>query len=173
MAKADDPKAQNLPKSAKRITVACKYPPGLILRIFRHEKAQTTGPGGVREEMVPVMVGDPIAINGPAAETGKHSRHETAGGFALTHGVDAEVFGEWMRQNASSDMVRNGLIFSASDRNSARDRAEDHKDTRTNVEPLNMATKKNEQGKDVVQDVRVSREVGNKIQTSDLKSDAA
>lgn len=173
MAKADDPKAQNLPKSAKRITVACKYPHGLILRIFKFEKIDVPSPGGLRQETQPVQIGEQVKINGPVAPTGKDSIHETAGGFALTHGVDAEFFAEWMRQNANSDLVKNGIIWSASDRNSARDRAEDHKATRTNIEPLNMKTKRNEEGKDVVQDVRVTREVGNKIQTSDLKSDAA
>lgn len=173
MAKADDPKAQNLPKGAKRITVACKYPHGLILRLFRHDKVDVPSPGGLRTETVPVQIGEQVRINGPVAPTNQSSRHEIAGGFALTHGVDADFFAEWMKQNAASDMVKNGLIFSASDRNSARDRAEDHVKTRTGVEPLDMSTTKNEKGREIVNDVRVTREVGHRIQTSDARNDAA
>ncbi len=168
MAKHDDPKAQNLPKSATRITVACKYPHGVILQLYKQEMVEVAAPGGPRKELKSFQVGEAVKINGPVAPTNQSSPHETSGGFALTHGVDAEFFREWMKQNEHSDLVKNGLIFSASDRASARDRAEEHKKTRTGIEPLDMP----KPGKPVT-DVRVTRTVGAQVGTADVGKTAA
>jgi hypothetical protein len=51
---------------------------------------------------------------------------------------------EWMRQNADLDVVKNGLIFVAPSRGDGRDRAEEHADVKTNVEPLAMPMRRGE-----------------------------
>lgn len=166
MARRDDPTAQDLPKSSKTVTVACKYGPGLLLRVFKFVKQPVPGPGGVRDEDVAMQVGDAVQINGPAAPVRQQSPHDVSGGFALTHNVDADFMKLWFEQNKTSDLVKNGLIFVAPSRADARDRAEDHKDTRTGIEPLDMSTKR-EGDRDVVKDIRVIREVGRNIQKAD------
>lgn len=168
MARHDDPTAKNLPKSAKTVTVACKYPPGLLLRIFKYVEQPVPVPGGVRQEKVAMQIGDTIKINGPGAPVRQQSPHETAGGFALTHNVDADVMAAWMEQNADSALVKNGLIFVAASRDAARHRAEDHAAVRTGIEPLDMTMVRKDE-RDVVNDIRVRREVGQTVKTSDVR----
>jgi hypothetical protein len=140
----DDPTARNLPKSAKTVTVCCKYPHGLLLRVFEMREVNVQTRNGTEKEKQAFQVGETIKINGPIAPARQASIHEVAGGYAMTHNVPAEPMQEWMRQNADLDVVKNGLIFVAPSRGDGRDRAEEHADVKTNVEPLAMPMRRGE-----------------------------
>ena len=81
-------------KSAKHVTVACKHPSGLLLRLFKMEDGfEPVMGGGTRKIKVPVQYGDAVHINGnrkPRNAGENTPTQEIAGGYGLTHGVDAE-----------------------------------------------------------------------------------
>lgn len=93
------------------VTVACKVPNGLLLRIGNWQDYNVSDRfGGTRAEKIWVPVGEPVKINGPARGFGEPPRHPEQDGFALTHGVDADFFAKWMHDNADLDVVKHGLI---------------------------------------------------------------
>lgn len=95
------------------VTVACRLPHGLILRVFDKREVQEPLPGGGTkgvEQYQPRL--NTITIAGylekydpelpPAARTSA---------FKLTSGVDKEFFERWLEQNHDLDAVKNNLIF--------------------------------------------------------------
>lgn len=95
------------------VTVACKLPHGLILRVFDWDDVQEPLPGGGTKAVKQAKPRtNTITIAGylekydpelpPAARTSA---------FKLTPGVDKEFFETWLRQNADHDAVKNKLIF--------------------------------------------------------------
>jgi len=153
---SDNPNDRQTSRGAKTITVMCKYPPGLELRVFQTIEIPEATPGG-NFRMTPKaqQVGKTITINGPAAPVNGVSPHEIAGGYAFTFGVDAEMFDRWLEQNRDSDLVKNRLILKAPDRAEARAISEEHAAVDTNIGGLVMPMKDNEP----IRDPRVKREV--------------
>lgn len=134
-------------EKASTVTVACKVPNGILLRVFREEKSQepVLG-GGWREVKRSVPVGDPIHISGPAVPYGEAPKTKIEHGFALTFGVPADVWKVWLEQNADSDMVRNGLIFAQAKDDGAVAKSKEMSGEKSGLEPLNPAmTTKNGQ----------------------------
>ena len=69
---------------------------------------------------------------------------DTIHGFGITDDVPVEVWDEFARKHAQANYIKNGNIWVVSDRNSARDAAEEHKDQKTGLEqkdPKKMETK--------------------------------
>ncbi len=131
------------PKSAKTVTVACKIPGGLILRLFEPHKEKVAGLSGYSDVMVSREVpGSRVVLNGPArswAMTGKMPDYQIIGGYALTPGVDAEFWEKWLDQNKEADYVRNRLVFAQAQQESAASQAKELKDVRSNLEPLDVS----------------------------------
>lgn len=168
-ARGDDPVPA---KAAKFVTVGCKMPSGLKLRLYRKRAVEVTYPGGVkRTEERSVPMPDFAVLNGYSAKPGAVPLDRqgkpvlVVGGYALTYNVPAEEFREWMRQNAELKAVKNGLIIVHENREHVMGEAEEHASLRNNHEPLDMNRKLDkESGERVVTDVRVTRAVGNRIQ---------
>lgn len=120
------------------VTVACKLPHGLRLRI--QAERETTVPvmgGGMQSVKQWVPTGDEVVLKGVAHEFGKSPNAPIAeGGFALTTGVNAEFFAKWMEQNKETEIVRQGLVFASGDAASVSDQAKDHAEVRSGLEPL-------------------------------------
>lgn len=97
------------------VTVGCKLPHGLELRLFRMEKVQhPVMGGGFREvEEAREIGGKRVVINGWSHPQNAAPRAQMAHGTALTMGVDKEFFDKWMEQNREHAAVKNGLIFCA------------------------------------------------------------
>lgn len=100
------------------VTVACKYPPGLILRMMKQVDKRETSPMGTREfkQWEPAPEIEPIVIAGPGGVPfGLGVRLGgpiiTADGFALTSGVPKDFWDEWARQNEDSELIKNKLLF--------------------------------------------------------------
>jgi hypothetical protein len=96
------------------VTVACKIPNGLILQIYKMEDHnEAVMGGGWRKVSQAVKVGDPVKVNGPAKYVGKDALHEIRYGVGLTHGIDADFFEKWIKDNADSEVVKLKLIFAS------------------------------------------------------------
>lgn len=119
------------------VTVACKLPNGLLLRVF--QKVQDTElvmGGGARTIERYEQVGDTVKINGVAVAFGKMPTCEMAGGYALTHGVDTEFWSVWFEQNKSSMLVKNKIIFGFESPERAKRHAEANLKVKSGLEPL-------------------------------------
>jgi hypothetical protein len=123
------------------VTVGCKLPNGLLLRVFKMvEGTEPVLGGGTRKTKTAVQAGETVKINGFALPRGPDfdpdRAHLVVGGCGLTHGVDADFFHEWMGQNKDSDIVKNGLIFAHASSESARAEATEKKAEVSGLEPL-------------------------------------
>lgn len=99
--------------SSATVTVACKLPHGVELRIFDMiDAVEPTRDGGK-----PIKVAQPrpqtFIVRGASYPEGG-AMPPIAGGFALTSGIPKEFWDKWLEDNAKSDMVRNGMIFAHS-----------------------------------------------------------
>ena len=98
--------------SGETVTVGCKLPHGLILRIFNMiEVDEPVMGGGSRKVPTARERAERVTINGCAHMQNKAPNAPISSGFALTHGVNKDFWDLWLTQNKDSDMVRNGLIF--------------------------------------------------------------
>lgn len=127
---------------ASTVTVACKVPNGLILRVF--DMVEGTEPilgGGSRPTKVARQRPETATIKGFSVPRGPDFDYEKApqlaGGFALTPGVDADLFELWLEQNKESQLVREGLIFAHEKTGSAVAEAKEKADLLCGLEPLN------------------------------------
>lgn len=103
-------KASAPEKTGEVVTVACKLPNGLQLRLFEMAMTNEAAPGGHREVKMARLVSDIVRINGTATPYGQSPSWPVVGGFALTEGVSKDFMEQWMEQNKDSDLVRNNLI---------------------------------------------------------------
>ena len=131
------------PTASKTVTVGCKLPHGLLLRLFEMAEKTVDVIGGgqrvVKEAINAHAVDKVVKINGYAVPHGMRSDVAVVGGdtgFALTLGVDREFFEHWLDQNKDTDMVRKGFIFAAGGEQSARDSAKEKKALKNGMEPL-------------------------------------
>jgi hypothetical protein len=166
----DDKNAEAL-TSRKTVTVACKLPHGVVIRDFaktvQHENVMG---GGSRKVDVYRPVGKRIRIKGPQVPTPFLRLVEVVGGYAITDGIDAEVFGRWMKWNEDSPAVTGKLIFGFEDRDKVLGTAREYASVKSGVEPLDTSMiQKN--GRWVYQDERITRSGADVVM--DNKVDAA
>ena len=126
------------------MTVACKIPNGLMLRVFVAEK-QTVNVmgGGVKEITLSRPTEWSQKLNGPAKKIGTDVGWQIIHGAGLTHGVDADQFARWLEQNKDTEMVRLGLVFGQPKANDTIAQAQEHRAEKTGLEaidPSNMPT---------------------------------
>lgn len=145
--------------STDTVTVTCKVPNGLILRVFTMQDGfeQVVG-GGSRKIKTAVLAADPVRIAGPSTPLNERPKVDVFGGYALTPGINAEFFAEWLKQNADHDAVRNNLIFAEPKSDSAASHAKEYVSQRSGLEPLNPE-KRLQDGKMVPVDPRMPRQV--------------
>lgn len=96
------------------VTVACKVPAGLILKLFRMVDDSEMTPLGPRAVKRAQQIGRTYRINGSARNRSVLSDEATlplAYGYALTPGIPKAFWDEWVVQNADADVVVNKLIF--------------------------------------------------------------
>ncbi len=136
------------------VTVACKLPAGILMRVFNQEKynVPVLG-GGTREEMRSIPCSETIKINGNLVPFGQAPPFIIAGGYALTPNVPADIALTWMEQNKSSDLVKNNLIFIHEKTEYAEKRAKELKATKSGLEPLDVGTMRKD-GREMPKDPR-------------------
>lgn len=132
---------------AETITVACKHPHGLVLRLFEMVEAHDPLPGGGTKTVkrASPLPQQQVTIRGylnkydpalpPAARDSK---------FGLTHGVDKEFFDKWMAANKDHSMVQNNLIWAytnakgegANDPRNIKAKAKEFEGVKCGLEPI-------------------------------------
>lgn len=122
---------------AGTVTIACKMPNGLILRLFKMvEGTELVLGGGTRKIRKAVDTGQQVTINGAASRIDRAPKHQIVGGYGLTHGVDADFWAAWRSQNDDSDLVRNHIIFAHGAVEDAIAEATEKAEVRSGLEPL-------------------------------------
>lgn len=141
--------------STDTVTVACKIPNGLSLRVGDFvdvtersaTAAVTTAVWRPRENAV--------EIKGPKRD--QYGR-DMEGGYALTHGVPKDFWDQWMKENKDSPLVVNKLILAHGKADSAVAEAKENEKRRSGLEPLDMSMT-TVSGRQVPSDPRVPRKV--------------
>jgi hypothetical protein len=132
--------------SGPTVTVACKVPMGLILRLF--EWVDDTEPlfgGGHKSIKRAEPLGDTVVLRGPGHIwrtpnlQGEELEALQPAGYALTHGISKDFWDRWYEQNQKSSLVQNGLIFAAHDERDARAQSKDGRSYVSGLEPLDPA----------------------------------
>ncbi len=131
-------------RANRTVTVACKIPNGIVIQ--NHQLVDGFEPvfgGGNRPVKVGQPVGNPITLVGPSRSFNSDpDLKRVVGGYGLTFGVDADYFEKWMKDNAHTDMVAKGLIFSHESDARVVDQAKDMKSIQSGLEPLRPDAKK-------------------------------
>lgn len=124
-----------LPESGT-VTVASKVPNGITLRLFdMHNTEELVMGGGVRSTKKAFLADrEPVHIKGCTAPFGEPIF--LVGGYALTPGVDAQFFAEWLRQNHDSDLIRNRIVFAQETKDHAEGQAADQQEILSGLHPL-------------------------------------
>jgi hypothetical protein len=134
------------------VTVACSLPTGHILQIYDIEESEQVLPNGrtFKENIATVnLEHGQWHLNGAALDYGalaggnvpdyrviKGSAPGT--GYGLTMGVPRDFWEAWLKQNATSPLVKNRLIFAASTEDAAVGEARDYKDLRSGLQGLDQ-----------------------------------
>lgn len=130
------------------VTVACKMPHGLILRIFDWEdfdepmrdgtmrtgkRARDTGEHFTLRGTWTASAGQAYMPNNPAiAEL-------LPGGYALTPGVPKDLWEKWYEQNRESAIVRERIVFAHAVHHTVVSEATQMRQVVTGLEPLDRA----------------------------------
>jgi hypothetical protein len=125
---------------AGTVTVACKLPAGLVLRVF--DMVETQEPvmgGGYRAVKVARERPHRITLKGWSHAQNMAPNAPIIGGFALTPNVDKDFWDAWLTQNQELDAVRNGLIFAHEKPVNAEAEAKDKKTVKSGLERLDPA----------------------------------
>ena len=120
------------------VTVACKLPNGIVLQLQEEYARDENVMGAIKPVKYHRFGGKKVVLKGAAFPADRGPIGTTiAGGFALTHGVDADFFEKWMKQNADNDAVQKGLVFAAAKPAEAESQAKEFKDELSGFEPVN------------------------------------
>lgn len=145
-------------RAGVKVTVACKIPNGLVLRLHDwHEEEEPVFGGGTKVKKMARPNGLQIVLNGSAVPFGVIPSYPIIGGYALTHNVDAELWDEWCRQNAKADVLTKKQIFAYEKPDDAAAAAKDHESVRSGLEPINPGTIKKPDGREMAADPRMPR----------------
>jgi hypothetical protein len=128
----------------KTVTVACKLPNGLVLRLFDwKEHDEPILGGGARRVKAAHPRPETVTVNGNAAPMNGQPQsytiidaHRRGDGFGLTHNVDAEFFAEWLEQNKDAPYVKEGLIYAYADMGDVASKSRELEKVKSGLEPL-------------------------------------
>lgn len=137
-------KLQETPKTDKTlapqytgtVTVACKLPNGLILRLFKMEDVREQTPTGVRTIQQARQFGQSYTVRGPRIPFGSLPNFMIIGDYALTSNIPRDFWEEWLDQNQELDCVRNNLIYANEKPDNVADWARDHATVVSGLEPI-------------------------------------
>jgi len=139
-------KTKPLPSSARTVTVACKVETGLVLQLQRQVDRLVDTPKGPETKQFWVKTGQGYEIHGPAIPRGQMPKGYRppiiVGGYALTPGIPADFWEQWLEQNKNSTYCApvggsdHGFIFAYPDLESATSAAEENEALLTGFQPL-------------------------------------
>jgi hypothetical protein len=127
-------------QNSGKVTVACKIPTGLEIQLCTKTTYWEDTPSGAKERQRWDRGGPTIILRGTAVPNGAAPRGyrmpQMAGGYALTEGVDAAFFDEWMEQNKLNPLVVNKMVFAHSRRSETVAEARELKEVRSGFEAI-------------------------------------
>lgn len=165
-----------IPDDGTYVTVACKHPNGVRLRVFEMVDVVEASPLGSRAVKRAQQIGGPdnvVTIAGYCKDREFFGRDGIVNvGFALTHGVPKKFWDLWLSQNADSDLVRRGLIFAHKQEASVRHQILDHEEIWCGLEPIQQTppSKPWEPPSKTV-DPRIKKDLGHRAPTTADKND--
>lgn len=125
------------------VTIGCKWPNGLVMRLYDMVDVETTVNGIVMKEKKAFLRegAKEFVLNGFSVDLGKLAggimpEHSIVGGFGLTFGIPRDFAEEWFTQNAKADVVRRGLIFMEGSEQSARAHAREFAGLQCGIQPI-------------------------------------
>lgn len=122
------------------VTVACKLPHGLVLRLHTMEDVnEPTAGGGFRKVKRAQVVGEPVTIKGYSRRFDRRTEQAPAAissSYALTYGVDADFFKKWLDQNKDLDAVKNNLIWAHGEPDMVEGFIKEHEAQKSGFEPI-------------------------------------
>jgi hypothetical protein len=157
-------------KATTHVTIACKMPRGMTLRLFDMvDSREPVMGGGFREFKIAQPRAETVRIYGNRAPYGMTPPVPIVGGYALTPNVDAEFWAEWKKQNAEHDAVKNRLIFAYDKPESASAAATERAATKSGLEPMDMRMilDPKDNTRKIAADPRVPRRKAVTIETAD------
>lgn len=141
---------------SRTVTVACKLSHGIRIRDYEegvdHERVMG---GGSRKVKVFRPKGPTYRIKGPNVPDVLKPLVEVHGGYAITHGMPADVFERWLKWNEDQPFVKNNLIFGDEDADKVRGMAREFAEKKTGTEPLDTKMKMNDEGRMQFVDERI------------------
>ena len=125
---------------AGKVSIACKLPSGLVLRVFNMiERDTPVMGGGSRTEKIAEQRAETATIHGWSHAQNAAPNCTIIGGYAITDGVDKDLWDLWFSQNKNSDMVKNGLIFANEKPSFVTDKAKEGSIITSGLERLDPA----------------------------------
>jgi len=120
------------------VSVACKLPHGLVLRLFDIVDAvESNALGDVRAIKRAEPRPEVVTIKGYLEKQRPDQPMAARGSsYAVTHGVDKDFFEKWLVQNKDHDAVKNKLIFASEKQDTVRGMMNEFKGTRSGLEPV-------------------------------------
>jgi hypothetical protein len=134
--------------STATVTVACKLPHGLILRVFEMEEIEVQLLNGPPKKVKQAKeLAKRFFVNGFSHAQNRAPDYEIVGGiplangtpnggYALTPGVPKDLWDLWWEQNKTSAMARNGLIWAMESRNDVGAKAADGAKIKSGLERM-------------------------------------
>jgi hypothetical protein len=118
---------------ATTVDVCCKLPGGLHLTVFRMEDSQELLQGGSTRVVKRAVADGRVTVRGIGR---REDDPRIIGRYAVTRGVDADFWARWLEENASSDLVKNRLIFAGEKPAVVEGQAREQAALRSGLEPL-------------------------------------
>lgn len=146
-------------KSSSTVVMGCKMPNGHVMVLEEFYEGQEATPNGFRKVVMSRRVEgvEPIKLNGNAVPFGIQSLHPIVGGYGLTYNVPADFANKWMDMHEHDPIVKNKIIFIASNRDAAEKTAKENEQRRSGLEPLDPEFRKDKDGRIVPNDPRFPR----------------
>lgn len=136
------------------VCVACKLPNGIEIMLYDmvdHNEPTSNGYQTVKKAR-PRKGMKPIVLNGYEHKQNKAPKNQIQEGFGLTFNVPKAEFEEWVRVNAESDFIVNGLIFAQDGRRANIDvQVQEHRAVKSGFERIDPKDKKQMGGIKAVQ----------------------
>jgi hypothetical protein len=119
------------------VTVACKLPHGLQLRVFDKMPQLMPVPGGGHREIQSMAPREEVyVVNGNAFEQDKAPHCQIEHGFALTRGIPKDHWDLWLKQNEKAPYVVNKMIFAYENEQKITGSAKEHEGVQTGLERI-------------------------------------
>jgi hypothetical protein len=123
-------------RSKSTVAVGCRYPHGLLLRVFDMVgQREPLGGGRFADVKVAQARAEQVKLRGyldPSIPLAVDSK----GKYAVTRDVPADFFERWLKDNADSDIVKNEVVFCADSESELKAKGRDFKDERNGMQPV-------------------------------------